>query len=95
MKLSLESNEFKTTIYDFYKNIWENRQVPDYFGKGEISAIFKNKGSPPDPTKVKSILTKVLVNIILERCLSFYVDILMKGRWDFDQAEDVPTVSTV
>ena len=88
LKLSLESNEFKTTIHDFYKDIWESRKVPDYFGKGEISTIFKNKGSPRDPTKYRgitlsSILTKVLVNIVLERCLSFYDDILNEGQMGF------------
>ena len=67
---------------------WKDKQAPDYFGKGEISAIFKNKGSALDPTKYRgitlsSILTKILVNIILERSLEFYDKTLNEGQMGF------------
>ena len=86
--MSIECKYFADIVTKFYQQIWKDKQAPDYFGKGEISAIFKNKGSALDPTKYRgitlsSILTKIIVNIILERSLEFYDKTLNEGQMGF------------
>ena len=88
VKLAISSEQFVETIHNFYSEIWEKGEVPDTFGKGEISALFKNKGSMKDPSKYRgitlsTILSKILVNILLARLNKTYDGVLYEGQMGF------------
>ena len=88
LKLALESNNFICEITKFYQNLWSTTNIPSYFSYGEITTIFKNKGSLSDPSKYRgitlsSILTKILVKIILHRILNVYDCSLNEGQMGF------------
>ena len=80
--------QFKDQLEKYYKEIWTKREVPEQWRITRITPIWKNKGSASDPTKYRgisigSILSKVGMNIILQRISSFYESQLKLSQFGF------------
>lgn len=80
--------ESLTALTNLYKDIWEQKRLPQNWKYTCLKALFKNKGSTKDPSNyrgisVSSTQLKVLCMIILSRISDWYDDNLLEGQYGF------------
>ena len=86
VKLAINSEFFVDEETKFFVALWERKKVLLHFSLGEISAIFKQKGSRRDACKYRgitlsSILINILVNVILVRVSAKYEVFWTRDKW--------------
>ena len=86
---------FRQHLETYFKEIWTKKQVPNAWRKSRITPIWKRKGSSQDPSKYRgisnsSVLSKIGINIILNRLSDFYNDQLMRSQFGFRSGMGCP-----
>ena len=88
LKEIINSKTAPAEVSKLIKVIWETERPPQNFGKSQLTALWKRKGSKSDPKnyrtlQVGSILCKTLIILILNRFAEWYESQLLDFQNSF------------
>ena len=80
--------QFLEVLESYFSQIWTATTVPEKWRLSRITPIWKKKGNASDPTKYRGIsigstLSKIGINIILNRLSEFYESQLSRTQFGF------------
>lgn len=90
-----------------FDEVWKNKCAPPNFVDTKMTAIFKKKGDPKDPSKYRMIqtsnlLSKILSTILLQRIIPWYERQLKdyqlafrQGSWTSEGILAIRTLQTI
>ena len=64
-----KSEVCRELLFDLLKKIWDKEDVPVSFARATFTMLYKNKGSPNDPTKYRCIGLLTHAYKVLAQCL--------------------------